>query len=72
MARQSVKILSDVGSKAFRVGDALMPMTGTAAPDVNAEYFGQLYINTTAKTIYISVAVGSATAANDWKQVTTA
>ena len=72
MDRQSIKILSDTGSKAFRVGHALMPMTGTVATDVNAEFFGQVYINKTAKTVYVAVAVGSATAANDWKQVTTA
>lgn len=50
--------------------EALTPLTGTAAPTAHANYVGQMFVDTTAKKIYISVATDSATAANDWKEVT--
>jgi hypothetical protein len=56
------------GSTAMRVLEALTPLTGTTAPTVNATFFGQKYIDTTAKAVYISVAVGSTTPANDWQK----
>lgn len=71
MAQQKIDLV-DNGAKAMRVLDALTPLNGTASPAVNATFFGQLFVNTTAKTAYIAVAVGSATPANDWKQITLA
>lgn len=56
----------DNGAKAMRVLEALTPLTGTAAPAVNATFIGQTFVDTTAKKVYTSVAVGSATPANDW------
>ncbi|PFP30269.1 hypothetical protein COJ96_06035 [Bacillus sp. AFS073361] len=42
--------------------------TGTAAPTVNADYVGQVYVDTTNKISYMAVATG--TGATDWKQIT--
>jgi hypothetical protein len=45
---------------------AALPVSGAVAPAVNAEFLGQLYVDTAAKKVYISVAVGSATPTDDW------
>ena len=60
----------DAGAKAMRVLNALTPINGEAAPAVNAAYFGQIYVDTVAKKGYMAVAVGSATPADDWEQIT--
>lgn len=58
------------GSTAMRVLEAVTPLTGTVAPAVNANYIGQIYVDITAKTAYMAVALASVTPANDWKQIT--
>ena len=68
MTRQDINILTDVGAKAYRVGEALLPITGIVAPDMDAEFYGQVYIDTTAGEAYIAIAMG--TGASDWIQVT--
>lgn len=62
----------DFGARVQRVLDILTPLTGTTAPAIQAEFIGQTYVDTTAKKCYMSVAIDSATPANDWKEVTTA
>jgi hypothetical protein len=69
MAQQVIK-LKDNGARSMRVLDVLTPLNGSGAPAVNAAFLGQKYIDTTNKVIYMSVAVGSAVAANDWFRVT--
>lgn len=56
----------DYGSRAMRVLDALTPINGVAAPAINATFIGQKYIDTVAKNVYVSTAVGSEVPANDW------
>ena len=70
MAQQKLTIGKWAGSLALRVLDKMTPKNSAAAPAVNAEFLGQIHVDDTAKTAYIAVAVGSATAANDWKLVT--
>lgn len=41
--------------------------TGTSVPTVNADFIGQFYVDTTAKTPYIAVSTG--TGASDWKAI---
>lgn len=59
----------DFGAKSERVLDVLTPLTGTAAPAVNADFIGQVFVDTTAKNVYMSVATDSETPANDWVEV---
>lgn len=68
MAKQKVKV-GTIGATAMRVLEALTPMTGVAAPAVNAEFIGQVFVDTVTPAVYVSVAVGSVAAANDWKKV---
>jgi hypothetical protein len=56
------------GSTAMRVLEALAPLTGTTPPAVNATFIGQTYVDTAAKVVYVSIAKGSAEAANDWQE----
>jgi multisubunit Na+/H+ antiporter MnhB subunit len=58
------------GSTAMRVLEALAPIVGTTAPAVNATFIGQIYIDTTAKVVYRSMAKGSVAPADDWQRVT--
>lgn len=60
---------NDSGHRAYRVAELLAPMTGTAAPAVNATFIGQKFIDTATNKEYTSVAVGSATPADDWVSV---
>lgn len=54
---QQIKVGSN-GSDSRRVLEALTPLIGTVAPtDVVPAYIGQLYIDTTAKVPYVSVAL---------------
>lgn len=65
MSKQKITY-PDYGSRAMRVLDALTPINGVAAPAINAEFLGQKYIDTVAKNVYVSTAVGSKVPANDW------
>lgn len=71
------------GSTAMRVFDALKkeindrtvaatPKSGEVAPDMNAAYVGQFYVDTELKKAYIAVATDSDPATGDWKEVTNA
>jgi hypothetical protein len=65
MAKQVIEV-GKSGADSRRVLEALTPPTGVVAPTINAEYIGQTYVDTVAKTVYISVAKGSASPADDW------
>jgi hypothetical protein len=60
------------GADSRRVLEALTPPIGSGAPATHATYLGQIYIDTAAvpRAAYISIAIDSATAANDWQKVT--
>jgi hypothetical protein len=49
-----------------QLATAIAPVTATAAPNVNADFLGQMWIKTDTGKVYIAVAVGSGTPANDW------
>lgn len=51
---------------------AFAPLTGTTAPASQAEYVGQLYIDTTAKKTYVAVADDSADPTDDWLELAAA
>lgn len=60
----------DNGAKSMRVLEALTPLTGIVAPAAHAAFIGQLYVDTVATKAYISVAIDSELAADDWKEIT--
>lgn len=62
----------DYGARVQRVLNALTPLVGAAAPTENANYIGQLYVETTTPALYVSVATDSVVAANDWSLSTIA
>lgn len=66
---QKIKLLSDTGAKSMRVLDVLAPLTGVAAPAVNANFIGQTFVDTVTPAIYMSVKTGSAAPADDWKKM---
>ena len=67
MAQQKIQVDAlKAGSMAQIVLDKLTPLNGVAAPDVNAEFLGQVFIDTATPAVYIAVKVGDATPANDW------
>jgi len=70
MTQQIIKVIGTSGASSRRVVDTLTPINGAGAPSVNAEFLGQIYIDTAAPAMYISVVVDSATPADDWKLVT--
>ena len=60
---QQIKIGTN-GANSMRVLDALTPLIGDGAPDsVVPNYIGQLYIDTTGKVPYVSVAL---TGGDEW------
>ena len=71
MATQVIKV-GTTGSDSRRVLEALTPLVGVTAPTKHADYIGQMYIDTVASKAYVSVAVDSSTASNDWKLITAA
>lgn len=70
MGSQQKITFPDNGSRAMRVLDALTPVNKVVAPAINAQYLGQIYVDSDAKTAYIAIAVDSVDPADDWKQVT--
>lgn len=48
----------------------LYPLTGVVAPAAHADFVGQLYVDTVLGKGYMAVATDSATAADDWKEIT--
>ena len=70
MKFQTPKLHADNGSKAFRVMEMALPITGIVPPAENALYFGQRYVDTVAKKEYTATAVGSEVPADDWQEVT--
>lgn len=71
MKFQTPKLHADNGSKAFRVLELALPIVGTTAPTENALYYGQRYVDTVAKKVYVATAMGSVVAANDWEEEAT-
>ena len=69
--RDLVRSLDDLRRKVLEVGNdhatRIDPQTGTAAPATTPTDIGLLFLNTTAKDMYISV--GTASSA-DWKKTT--
>lgn len=57
-----------IGDGVTTGGVLLNVSTGTAAPTDDAEFIGQIFVNTTAKTAYIATDTG--TGASDWSQIT--
>lgn len=66
-----VRGLDDLRKKIAEVGndhaDRLDPQTGSAAPTSTPTDVGLLFLNTTAKDMYISVGT---TSSADWKKIT--
>ena len=63
------EILSAIGPAfpgADDLADNLAPSSSTSAPDFNATRLGQMHIKTDTGKVYISIAVGSGSAADDW------
>jgi len=65
---QKPLIAVDNGSKAFRAQEMALPITGVAAPTEDALFFGQQFVDTTAKKFYVAIAMG--TGAADWVELT--
>lgn len=65
MSKQKITY-PDYGSRSMRVLEALTPLTGTAAPAEHASFIGQIYVETTTPTLYVSVATDSEDPADDW------
>lgn len=68
MTFQKPLIATDNGSKAFRAQEMALPIIGVLAPAEDALFFGQCFIDTTAKKVYFAVAMG--TGAADWVEMT--
>ena len=64
---QTPLIATDNGSKAFRAQEMALPVTGIVAPSEDALFFGQVHVDTVAKKVYVSVAMG--TGAADWVEL---
>lgn len=64
---QQVIKLGTNGADSRRVLDALTPVNATAAPAVNATFLGQIFVDETAKKVYVAVAVGSVVKTADWQ-----
>ncbi len=61
-----LKQAGPMGPGMGQLAQALAPVTSTAAPAVNADFLGQMHIKTDTGKVYVAVAVGSGTPANDW------
>ncbi len=48
----------------------LYPLAGVVAPAEHADFVGQLYVDTVLDKGYMAVAIDSAAAADDWKEIT--
>jgi hypothetical protein len=54
------------GGKAVNTATTPQVTSSTAAPAVNATRLGDIHVDTSAKKIYVAVAVGSGTPGDDW------
>ena len=70
MPQQKIVLKSDNGAKVMRVLEVLTPVNDVVTPTVNADFLGQIYVNTAGTAAFIAVAVKSVVPANDWKQIT--
>jgi hypothetical protein len=68
MAQQKISI-TDNGSRAMRVLEAVTPVNAAGAPAVNAKFLGQIYVNETDHSVYVAKLVGSVAPADDWMKV---
>ena len=71
MKFQTPKLHADNGSKAFRVLEMALPVTGIVPPAESALYYGQRYVDTVAGKEYTAIAMGSEDPADDWAEVAT-
>ena len=69
MPKQEINF-PDNGSRAMRVLEAVTPINEETAPAINAQYLGQIYVDSVAKKIYMAVAIDSEVPADDWQQIT--
>ncbi len=69
MPKQEINF-PDNGSRAMRVLEAVTPINEETAPAINAQYLGQIYVDSVAKKIYMAVTIDSEVPADDWQQVT--
>lgn len=70
MPQQKINLVANKGgSTPGRVLDILTPLNGEAAPAVNANFLGQIFIDTVTPAVYVAVKVGDATPANDWLRI---
>lgn len=56
--------LDSVETAIIKINDNLVPVTGTVPPADSAIYLGQLYVDTSAPTLYFAESVGAG--AGDW------
>ena len=56
--------LDSVETAIIKINDNLVPITGTVPPIGSAIYLGQLYLDTSAPTLYFAESIG--TGVNDW------
>ncbi len=67
--RQKVKVGAS-GSDSRRVLEALSPLKGNSYPPFNAEFIGQIYVETETPAVYIAVGLAHENPADDWQQLT--
>jgi len=72
MAQQKLTPTGNTGADARRVLDTLTPLNGVAAPTVQATFLGQMFVDTVASKVYMSIATDSAAPADDWVQISNA
>ena len=66
---------NDSGHRAYRVAEQMAPKTGTGAPAVAAQFYGQEYHDITdplASVIYKATGMGNVAPADDWSVMTQA
>jgi len=60
------------GAADRRVIEKFTPKNGEVAPDMNADFLGQIFVNTVTGIVYIAVATDSVDATEDWARVSNA
>jgi hypothetical protein len=60
------------GAADRRVIEKFTPKNGVIAPAMQADFLGQVYINTVTGIVYMAIATDSEVASNDWVRVSNA
>ncbi len=60
------------GAADRRVIEMFTPKNGIIAPAMQADFLGQIFVDTVAGIVYVAKATDSATPANDWVRVSNA